>query len=99
MVKPGGTQRTPIGVLEFRTVTEVDEASITDTHARKAGEKDREALLRRLRPDGQIYRVELAIKGDDPRIALRNTVPTPQEIDEIAQRLARMDRTGPWTTA
>jgi len=80
MVKPGGTQRTPIGVLEFRRVDEVEEASITDDEARRAGARDREALLKRMRPEGRVYRVELAVKGEDPRVALRAMIPTEQEL-------------------
>jgi hypothetical protein len=102
MLKPGGTQRTPIGVLEFRRVEEVGEASITEDDARRAGARDREALLKRLRPEGRVYRVELAVKGEDPRVALRAALPTDEELDAIARRLDRMDKaspTGPWTTA
>jgi hypothetical protein len=102
MVKPGGTQRTPIGVLEFVAVEEVEEGTITDDEARRAGARDREALLKRLRPEGRIHRVELAVKGEDPRVALRTTLPTGQELEEIARRLGHWDRaspTGPWTTA
>jgi hypothetical protein len=102
MVKPGGTQRTPIGVLGFGRVEEVEAAAITDEEARRAGARDRAALLKRLRPEGRIYRVELAVAGEDPRVALRAALPTEQELDELGRRLGRMDRaspTGPWTTA
>lgn len=99
MVKPGGTQRTPIGVIEFTTVTEVDETEITEDDARRAGAADREALIKRMRPEGQAYRVEIARAGEDPRIALREQIPTAQEYEDIAKRLARMDKAGPWTTA
>ena len=102
MATPGGTQRTPIGVLEFRRVDEVEEGSITDDEARRAGARDREALLERMRPEGRVYRVELAVKGEDPRVALRATIPTEQELGELARRLGRWDKaspTGPWTTA
>jgi hypothetical protein len=101
MVKPGGQQRTSIGVLEFRAVDAIEAAAITDAEARKAGEKDRDALLKRLRPEGQLYRVELARAGEDPRIALRATVAATQhDIDAITKRLQRMDNaspSGPWT--
>lgn len=39
--------------------------------------------------------------GADPRIALRETIPTPTEIDTLGTELKRMDaasRTGPWTS-
>jgi hypothetical protein len=101
MVKAGGRQRTSIGVVEFRRIDAIEETAITDAEARKAGEKDRDALLERLRPEGRLYRVELQRAGDDPRIALRAEVPqTTSEIDAITTRLDRMDRAasnGPWT--
>jgi hypothetical protein len=101
MVKPGGRQRTSIGVLEFGTVKAIDEAAITDAEARKAGEKDREALLKRLRPEGQLYRVELAKAGEDPRIALREQDRlSAKDVETIRTRLERMDKAaanGPWT--
>ena len=66
MVKPGGTQRTPIGVLEFVAVDEVEEGAITDDEARRAGARDREAMLKRLRPEGRIHRVRARRQGRGP---------------------------------
>jgi len=101
MVKRGGTQRTSIGVIEFREVDAIDETAITDQHAREAGEKDREALLKRLRPEGQLYRIALARAGEDPRIALRQQDRlTRDDVETIRTRLERMDRAaadGTWT--
>jgi hypothetical protein len=91
-VKQGGTLRTPKGVLHIRAVTPVDEAAITEDDARKAGEPSRQALIRRLRPEGQLYRVEFELGGADPRIALREST---EGLDALAARLARM---GSWTT-
>jgi hypothetical protein len=52
---------------------------------------------------GEIHRIELRYAGADPRVALRSRADlTDAELEEIAQRLDRMDgasRHGPWTKA
>jgi hypothetical protein len=102
-VRPGGTQRTPIGVLEFTAVDPVDEADLTADDARAAGFADLTALQRAQRGDGQLYRVALRLAGPDPRVALRaKRRLSKAERAEIDARLARMDRAsahGPWTAA
>jgi hypothetical protein len=100
-VKPGGKLRTRAGVLAIESVERVDEDSITDADARRAGATDREALLKSLRPEGTLYRIEFRREGPDPRIALRERA----RLDGAARaaidaRLARLDaasRHGPWT--
>ncbi|SMD06486.1 hypothetical protein [Kibdelosporangium aridum] len=50
--------------------------------------------------DGDIYKVSLRYVGDDPRVSLRESLPTPEEIAQILQKLRRMDersKHGPWT--
>jgi hypothetical protein len=92
-VRPGGTQRTPIGVLEFTAVEPVDEADLTADDARAAGFADLAALQRAQRGDGQLYRVALRLAGPDPRVALRaKRRLSKAERAEIDARLARMDR-------
>lgn len=74
--------------------------------------KDAEALRKALAPrpnrkpserggkgGDTIYRINLEWAGEDPRLALRETLPTPEELADIAARLARLDRreSGPWT--
>lgn len=102
-VRVGGTQRTPVGVLEFTAVDPVDEDDLTAEDARAAGFPDLPALLRAQRGDGQLYRVALRLAGPDPRVALREERRlTAAERAEIDARLARMDRAsahGPWTAA
>lgn len=46
-----------------------------------------------------IYRITLEWAGEDPRLALRETLPTDAELADIGTRLARLDKrtTGPWT--
>jgi hypothetical protein len=92
-VKPGGRQRTPIGVIAFDAVKRVGRVSNAD--ARRAGYASAEALHAAFAGrDGDLYRVELRLAGPDPRVALREREPTPEELAAIRARLARM---GDWT--
>jgi len=103
-VKPGGRQRTAIGVIAFDTVEAVDHADINDVDARAAGFTGRDELLAFLdrRSSGTIYRIGLRRAGSDPRVALRETLPDAEQLREIERRLERLDRAsrhGPWTAA
>jgi len=102
-VRPGGTQRTPVGVLEFTAVEPVDEAELTADDARAAGFADLAALRTAQRGDGQLYRVAVRLTGPDPRVALRAKRRLSQaDRAALDTRLARMDRAsahGPWTAA
>jgi hypothetical protein len=100
----GGTQRTPIGVVGFESVQIVSRDAVSEEEARRAGFETRDELLAFLdhRTEGDIYRVQLRIAGPDPRIALRETLPSEAEAVEVMHRLARLDRFsthGPWTRA
>jgi hypothetical protein len=88
-VLPGGTQRTPVGVVEFTAVEPVDEADLTVDDARAAGFADLAALRAAQVGEGQIYRVTVRLAGPDPRVALRSKA----RLD----RLDRASRRGPWT--
>jgi hypothetical protein len=100
-VRAGGTLRTRAGVLAIESVEQVDEQAITDADARRAGAKDRAELIRRLRPEGTLYRIQFRLAGPDPRIALRERADLDEEErGAIDARLARLDaasRHGPWT--
>jgi hypothetical protein len=102
MVKAGGSQVTPVGVIAFDRVERVDE--ITPVDARRAGFADPEAAGEMLRRrEGDLYRIELRVAGPDPRIALREDVALDAaNRAQIAARLERLDRAsthGPWTDA
>jgi hypothetical protein len=87
----GGTQRTPIGVIEFTEVKRV--AKPTSKDARAAGYRDAQHLLDAFaKREGDLYRIALQLAGPDPRIALRELPP-----DETL--FAKLDRMGEWTYA
>jgi len=101
-VKPGGRQRTSIGVVGFEAVDAVPRRAITVVAARRAGFAHRTELLRFLdrRTAGAIYRIQLRVVGPDPRVALREELPDEAAVVDIEKRLARLDRAsphGPWT--
>ncbi len=112
-VKVGSTQVTSSGLVRFTRVTRVNDLSkISDRAARAAGMKNGDALRKALAPKPNrkpserggrgghtVYRVNLEWAGEDPRLALREALPTPEELADIAARLDRLDRrdSGPWT--
>ena len=102
-VKAGGTLRTRVGVLAIESVEVVDEFSLTDADARRAGATSRTALLGALSGEGALYRIAFHLAGPDPRIALREQVELqPGERAALDARLARFDaasRHGAWTRA
>ncbi|MDX2221340.1 MAG: hypothetical protein SFV21_01250 [Rhodospirillaceae bacterium] len=101
--KPGGRQKTRIGVVAITSVTTVGAADITAAAARSAGFATRTELLAELnaRGGGQIYRIGVSFAGADPRIALRRRAKlSADELADVVARLARLDRAspaGPWT--
>jgi hypothetical protein len=102
-VRPGGTLKTPIGVLAIESLKPVRESAITPTDARRAGYASRGDLVAELRQraKGSLYRVQLRYIGADPRIALREQSKlSVGELEELRRRLKRLDlasRFGPWT--
>jgi hypothetical protein len=103
-VRAGGRQRTAVGVIGFDEVREVTEEDITEADARRAGFQRREEVLAFLerRATGRIYRITLSLVGPDPRVALRQALPSHDELGGIRHRLERLDRAsrhGPWTVA
>jgi hypothetical protein len=101
-VKPGGRQRTGLGVIGFTSVDVVEREDLTAIDAERAGFASLERLLTVLdrRPERPIWRIGLEFAGPDPRASLRETVPGPAELDDIVRRLERLDaasRHGPWT--
>jgi hypothetical protein len=111
-VKVGGLQLTSAGLVRFDAVSRVrDPSRLTERDARKAGVKNLATLQSLLSPKDRkpsprggrggdtVYRVKLSWAGEDPRVALRDSVPGDDDLREIANRLARLDArpAGPWT--
>lgn len=97
---PGGRQRTRFGVIEFVAVDRVDPASLTEDDATRAGTSLPRLLAFLERKDGDVYRIQLRFGGPDERVTLRESAPSAQEVAEVIERLAGMDRRskrGPWT--
>ena len=101
-VRPGGTQRTPAGVVRFVSVQPVDSDDLTAQDAAGAGMASL-AELRKANARGrgeQLYRIAVTFDRPDERVALRDTPPTGADVAAITAVLDRMDRgrrTGPWT--
>jgi hypothetical protein len=94
MHRPGGTQRTRIGVLSFDAVDVVTLRQISADDARRAGYPNRRKLIDFLaRKAGDVYRIELHLAGPDPRVALRRRSRlSAAERADLDARLARL----PW---
>ena len=106
-VRVGGRYRChPIGVLEVDEVSIVTVSSITAADAGKAGFATRDALVAYLAELGPlteettITRVLLHHGGDGDRVehALVADL-TPEEIEALRTKLAKMDKGKPWTKA
>jgi hypothetical protein len=100
--RPGGTQRTAAGVVRFDSVEPVDAATLTEADALGAGIASLAQLLKaNERGRGtQLYRIGVSFDRPDERVALRDTLPTPADVEQITAALDRLDkgrRTGPWT--
>jgi hypothetical protein len=99
-VKSGGTLQTQIGQLAIRSVERTTQAAVTTEDAKRAGFASKAALLKAFprKPGSRLHRVEFAVAGPDPRIALRERAELGEsEVAELDRRLARMDAQRPWT--
>jgi len=101
-MRPGSTQRTSAGVVRIDTVDEVDPATLTEEDAVRSGVRSLTELHRLLqRRDGaRVYRMEVCLEGDDPRVALREQAELGDEDRRaVDDRLDRWDavRDQPWT--
>jgi hypothetical protein len=105
-VVAGNTYRTAAGRMVVDAIDVVDPDRITNAEARRAGFANRAELIGELRggPELPTYRIRIHAADDpDPRALLASTVRlTAAEVDDIARRLARLDRAsshGAWTAA
>lgn len=101
-VKVGTKLRTAVGLIEVVAVDQVTATSLRASDARRAGHASLGSLREGLaaRADRPIFRVEVRHAGDDPREALRETLPDAGELATIVEGLDRLDAAspiGPWT--
>jgi hypothetical protein len=88
--RAGGRQMTAVGVIRIDDVRVVRRISRRD--ARRAGFDSPDAVVAALRPDGDLYRIELHLEGPDPRLALRETVATGDDLTALRAKVERL----PW---
>ena len=88
LAKTGGRQRTSVGELSIESVTEIQAEEVTDAYARAAGYASRTAMFAEPVFDGAapLWRIAFSLHAD-PRIALRNSVPTGADLDDLLKRL------------
>lgn len=91
-VKTGGTLKTRKGVLDIRSVEIVDRENVTDKDIKNAGLASREELCE-IDREGDFYKITVAFKGEDPRIALRQNLGK-KELGIVCEKLQKM---GDWT--
>ena len=65
---------------------------VTKAEARRAGFATPDAVVRALRPDGDLYRIELHLEGPDPRVALREAIPAGDDLVALRRAVERL----PW---
>lgn len=94
----GSTLRSAVGLISFERVTIVEDGDITPADVHRTG-LTRESLRASIAGPGTLYRIELRLAGEDPRVALRGRVPDSTELEMLVTRLARLDAavSGPWT--
>ena len=92
----GSSLRSPIGVLCLDRVTVIDEGDITPEDVRRTGMSTDE-LRASIAGEGALLRIEFHVAGDDPRIALRESLPGDTELDLIVAGLAGLDTKVRWT--
>lgn len=97
-VKAGTGLRTAIGVVRISAVEPVDEAAISDDHARAAGYADRASLIDDLSTDGDrtLYRIAFDGIEADNRLALREAADlSDADWHALAARFAKWDSAAP----
>lgn len=88
--RAGGRQVTAVGVIAIDDVRVVKR--ISRSEAARAGFASPDAVVCALRPDGDLYRIELHLEGPDPRLALRATVARGDDLVALRRAVDRL----PW---
>ncbi len=88
--RAGSKQMTAVGVIRIDDVRVV--RTISKRDARRAGFAAPDDVVRALRPDGDLYRIDLHFEGPDPRLALREQVATGDDLAALRRAVERL----PW---
>lgn len=97
-VKVGGQVRTALGLVGIDAIEPIEAADVTDAEAIEAGYTNAAGVVAMFESqDGQCYRIRLHPAGPDPREALRDAPPSPDEIEKIGRKLKKLDGAEPWT--
>lgn len=103
-VRKGTLLKTAIGQVEILNIEVIDVVSIREDDAHKAGFETRDELLASLADNnaGNVYRIGVRYHSPDPRINLRNQIPSDKtDFEIIRKKLQRLDKAnagGPWTS-
>jgi hypothetical protein len=81
---------TAVGVIRIDDVRVV--RTVSERDARRAGFATPDEVVAALRPDGELYRIELHLEGPDPRVALRERIPAGDELAALRRAVDRL----PW---
>lgn len=101
-MKTRGKLLTPIGELHIESVEKTALNKISSDDSLQAGYASKNELFQDLnaRSEGDIYRIELGEVRPDPRIQLRESPATEDELTDLLKRLDRLDVLSPdkpWT--
>ena len=88
--RAGSKQVTAVGVIRIDDVRIV--RRVTKADARRAGFATPGEVVAALRPDGDLYRIELHLEGPDPRVELREMVAAGDDLVALRRAVERL----PW---
>jgi hypothetical protein len=86
--RAGSKQMTAVGVIRIDEVRVV--RTISKRDARRAGFETPEAVVRALRPDGDLYRIALHLEGPDPRVELRERIAAGDDLAALQRAVDRL---------
>lgn len=94
-IKEGGTLKTSVGDIFFKSIKAIQLSQIKKADALKAGFSNLDSLLSDLSGEGIIYKIQFSLIGPDPRLALREKKKlTKAESEELVKKLQNLDSRG-----
>jgi len=101
-VVPGRRYRSPIGLIDVRDVSIVDDP-ISEDDARAAGYASVDSLLKDMKgpAEGALYRLELqpSAEPDVRQTLAHDALLSAADVSQLRQKLARLDASSAWTMA